>query len=335
MTEKAPTQNIQEHLNDAITKHMKQDFCRLFAEQQIHEALETIRKNPTFGRILYFYVVDAENHLQGVVPTRRLLLSPLDKKISEIMIKNVITISEKATVLEACEFFTMHRLLAFPVVDAENRILGVVDVELYTNEIIEMDRSHRDEDLFQLVGIHLKESQQNSPWISFRSRFPWLLCNIAGGMLAAFLSNIFEAELTRVVALALFIPIVLALAESVSIQSLTLALRVMHGQKTNLKMILRKLQVESLIGILLGSACAFIVGAIAALWLGQAGVVVCLLGGIIGGVSCAALIGVSIPNFLHLVKLDPQVASGPIALATADMVTLSIYFLLARWWFAP
>jgi len=89
-------------------------------------------------------------------------------------------------VLEACEFFTLHRLLGFPVVDDNRRIIGVVDVELYTTELSELDRSERNDYLFQLVGVHLAEAQQSAPLIAFRSRFPWLLCNIAGGILAAF-----------------------------------------------------------------------------------------------------------------------------------------------------
>jgi magnesium transporter len=215
---------IKRHLDDPITRHMRQDYSRLHVNQTVGEALEAIRRQPPEGRVIYFYVVDDDNRLQGVVPTRRLLLSALDKKVADIMVREVITISRHATVLDACEFFTLHRLLAFPIVDEDHRIAGVVDVELYTTELTELDRSERNDYLFQLVGVHLTEAQQSSPLIAFRSRFPWLLCNIVGGILAAFLAGVFEGELQRAVALALFIPVVLALAESVSIQSVSLAL---------------------------------------------------------------------------------------------------------------
>ena len=92
-------------------------------------------RNPPSSRVTYFYVVDDDGRLQGVVPVRRLLLSPLDKRVAEIMVKEVIAIPKTATVLDACDFFILHRLLAFPVVDKDRRILGVVDVELYTNEL--------------------------------------------------------------------------------------------------------------------------------------------------------------------------------------------------------
>ena len=228
-------------------------------------------------------------------------------------------------------FFTLHRLLAFPVVDENRRILGVVDVELYTTQLGELDRSERNEYLFQLIGVHLTEVQQASPVVAFRSRFPWLLCNIGGGILAAFLSGIFEGELQKAVALALFIPVVLALAESVSIQSVSLALQVLQGQHPTWASILKRLRIEFLLGSLLGLACGLLVAAVAFIWLGQASVVLSILGGIVGGVTISAVIGVAVPNLLHRLKLDPQVAAGPIALAASDMLTLLIYFNLARW----
>jgi magnesium transporter len=326
-----PDPAIKRHLNELITQHMRRDHSHIHVNQTVGEALEAIRLQQSEGRIIYFYVVDDENRLQGVVPTRRLLLNALHKKVADIMVREVVAISHHATVLDACEFFILHRLLAFPVVDEDRRIVGVVDVELYTTELSELDRSQQNDYLFQLVGVHLTEAQQSSPLIAFRSRFPWLLCNIGGGILAAFLAGVFEGELQRAVALALFIPVVLALAESVSIQSVSLALRVLHGQSPTWPSILAKLRAEAVIGLLLGGASALVVAVVAAVWLGQMNVVLCTLGGIAGGVSGAAVIGFAIPTLLHRLQLDPQVAAGPIALAVADMVTLLIYFNLARW----
>jgi magnesium transporter len=322
---------IKHHLNDPITRHMRLDFSRIHVNLTVGKALEAVRQQPPEGRVIYFYVVDDENRLQGVVPTRRLLLNPLDKMVADIMVREVIAINHQATVLDACEFFTLHRLLAFPVVDEDRRIIGVVDVELYTTELSELDRSERNDYLFQLIGVHLTEAEQSSPLIAFRSRFPWLLCNIAAGILAAFLSSVFEDELQRAVALALFIPVVLALAESVSIQSVSLAIQVLHGQHPTWASILKRLRSEVLLGSLLGVTSGLLVSVVALVWLGQAGVFLCVLGGIGGGVAGAAVIGMAIPSVLHRLKLDPQVAAGPIALATSDMVTLLIYFNLARW----
>jgi len=322
---------IQRHLNDTVSGHMRTDYSRLDADQTVGEALAAIRESQSEGRIIYFYVVDRDNHLKGVVPTRRLLLSPLEKRVADIMVREVVALPNSATVLDACEFFVLHRLLAFPVVDDERRMIGVVDVELYTNELSDLDRSTRNDDLFQLIGVHLTESQQGSPVGAFRSRFPWLITNIAGGILAAFLSGLFRVELEQAVALALFIPVVLALSESVSIQSVTLALQALHGRPPTARAIVQKVSVEAVTGVFLGIASAVAVSVVAFVWLGQFKVALVLLGGIAGSVACSAVIGVAMPNLLKRLRRDPQVASGPVALASADIATLLIYFNLARW----
>jgi magnesium transporter len=322
---------VEQKLNDPVTEHMRTDFARLSVDQTIAQALAAIRSEPPEGRIIYFYVLDEENRLMGVVPTRRLLLNPAETPVREIMVLDVITIPRSATVFDACEFFVFHRLLAFPVVDEENKLVGVVDVELYTDELRDLDRAEGDDDLFQLIGVHLIDSRQSSPPAAFVSRFPWLLANIVGGILAALLAGVFEQELQRTVALALFIPVVLALAESVSIQSVSLTLQTLHARKPTMRAILEKIRLEVVTGLFLGMVSGLVVATAAFIWLGHVRVMLCLLGGIAGGVTCAAVIGVAMPSLLKLSRRDPQVAAGPIALASTDMITLLVYFTLARW----
>jgi magnesium transporter len=299
-------------------------------EQTVGEALLSIREKPPESRIIYFYVVDDQNKLKGVVPTRRMLLNAPEKPLKEIMVADVLTISNTATVLEACEYFVLHRLLAFPIVDADFRLIGVVDIELYTEELSDFDRREGNDELFQLIGVHLDAVKQTSPAVAFGNRFPWLLANIAGGLMAAFLTGVFEAELQKAVALALFIPVVLALAESVSIQSVSLALRVLSGKQPTVAEILKKLRQEVVTGLFLGVASGIAVAAVALIWLGQVRVTLCILGGIAGSVTCASVIGMTMPNLVRLFNREPQVAAGPVALACTDMVTLLIYFTLAR-----
>ena len=318
-------------LHDPVTKHMRRDFVQLREELTVSQALRQLREQQPEGRIIYFYVTDAEGRLKGVVPTRRLLLGAPDRPLSDIMVRQVVAVPHTATVLDACEFFTLHRLLAFPVIDDERRVVGLVDVDLYTEEMSDIDKREGNDDLFQLIGVHLTDAQQANPLLSFRQRFPWLLCNVGGGVAAAFLSGLFEAQLQKAVALALFIPVVLALAESVAIQSVSLALQSLRGGRPTWGGLLVKLGRESLTGASLGAACGLLVALVALLWVRQASVAACILGGIGGGVGVAALFGVATPNLLRMLRLDPQVAAGPIALALTDMATLLMYFSLARW----
>ncbi|MFM7137863.1 MAG: magnesium transporter [Planctomycetota bacterium] len=318
------------HLADPVARHMRTDFARLAPRHTVGEAIAAARSAPPAGRIIYFYVLDAEGRLEGVVPTRRLLLSPDATPVREIMVTRVVTIPDSATVLDACEFFLLHKLLAFPVVDQDRRMLGIVDVDLYTEELADVDRREELDDLFQLIGVHFEDSQARSPVAAFRSRFPWLVANIAGGIVAAFLSGLFQAELEKTVALALFVPVVLALAESVAIQSVSIALQRLHGRRPSAAAIAGAVKHESATGLMLGAASAIAVALVALAWLGQPTVAIALFGGITGGVICAAVIGVAMPNLLRLFAREPQVAAGPVALAATDMVTLVIYFSLAR-----
>jgi magnesium transporter len=323
-----PTLGMAE-LQDPVTKHMRGDFIRLQVDLTVGEALEQLLIQQPEGRILYLYACDAQGVLHGVIPTRRLLLNPRHVLLRDIMISRVITIPPTATVFDACEFFTLHKLLAFPVVDEHKRMIGIVDVDLYTNELHDIEHRQENDALFQLIGVHRELPKDESLFSPFRRRFPWLLANIAGGIAAAFLTGLFEAELRTVVELALFIPVVLALAESVAIQSVSLSLE--RASKPRWGDLLRKVALESFTGGLLGLACGGVVAFVAILWLGKALLALAVFGGVMSGVLLAAVFGVAIPKLLRLLRLDPQVASGPIALAAADMATLVLYFNLARW----
>jgi magnesium transporter len=290
-----------------------------------------MRRYPPSGRIIYFYVVDKHMRLVGVVPTRRLLLSPAEKTIAEIMIPHVIAIPADATVLEACEFFTLHRLLAFPVVES-GILVGVVDIDLYTEELAGTGESPAEgADVFQLIGVRLTRSQQARPLAAFSGRFPWLLCNVAGGSIAAILAGIYQVELNwNNAVLALFIPVVLALSESVAIQSVTLTLEGLRGATPSRRDLIARMGHELVTGLLLGVGTGVIVALLAVLWHGFANLFLILLGGIAFGVTGAAVCGLAIPYILRLMSRDPQVAAGPIALTCADVVTLLAYFNLAR-----
>jgi magnesium transporter len=309
---------------------MRRDITQLRAGQTVGEALASLRERQPGGRIVYFYVVDADGRIEGVLPTRRLLLSPPDTPVADVMVRPVVTVPHTATVLEACALFTRHKLLAFPVVDDDNKPIGLVDVDLYTEEMAGLERRQEADDLFQLVGVHLTEAEQKNAPLAFRRRFPWLLCNVVGGMLAAVLADAF-GDVATLALVAPFIALVTGLAEGVSIQSISLALLTMHGRPPTWRGLAWKLGREALVGVLLGAASGLIVGLVGLLWKGSVWVGLTLGLGIAGGVLASAVVGLGLPYLLKLLRRDPQVASGPIALAAGDVVTLILYFSLCRW----
>ena len=169
---------------------------------------------------------------------------------------------------------------------------------------------------------------QQSPWFAFRDRFPWLLCNIAGGLIAAFIASRFEHLLQQVVVLSLFIPIVLALGESVSMQALTLTLQGLTDGPIVWKRLLAALWKEFKTATLLGLGCAAVVGVVVYAWRGQVAVAASIFLAIALSMIFACLLGVAIPAVLRAAKADPGIAAGPVVLAAADVVTLLLYFTI-------
>lgn len=295
--------------------------------QSIDEALRAIRSAASASSIHYLYVVDTDGRLVGVVPTRRLLTAEPDHKVADVMVDNVVAIPDWATVLIASEYFATRRLLAFPVVDGKGVLLGVVDVSLFTDEVIDLARRTYD-DIFQLIGVH--GTAQRSTWDAFRDRFPWLLCNIAGGLLAAFIASRFEDLLKDVVVLALFIPIVLALGESVSMQALSLTLQSFSDGPFVPKRLALALWKEFKTAVLLGLGCGGVVGGFVVVWRGEMMVAGVIFTAISLSMVVACLLGVAFPAVLRVAKADPRIAAGPVVLAAADVVTLFFYFGLGN-----
>ncbi|MFO7776120.1 MAG: magnesium transporter [Candidatus Hydrogenedentota bacterium] len=318
-----------DNLDDPVVNYVRKDFVALRHGLTVGEALQQLRRQELSEKILYLYTVDEDNVLVGVLPTRTLLLADLDVKLSNIMLSRVIKIPHTATVMVACECFLLHRLLAFPVVDAEDRIIGVVDVNLFTDEVLNMAERRSADDIFQLIGVRVAQAKRLSPLQNFRRRFPWLLANITGGIVCAILSGFYEGLLDAVVVLALFIPIVLALAESVSMQSMTLTLQRLHGEGANRRSFFVALGREFLTAILLGIAAGGVVGLVTFAWRGELTVSV-VVGASIGlSMITACLLGVALPTALRAFKVDPRVAAGPMVLSATDILTLLFYFNLA------
>jgi len=316
-------------LRDPVLSHIRHDVITLHPAQTVAETLAALRTQSLAEKIVYFYVIDDLERLCGIVPTRRLLMSSPEATIDTLMVKNLVTLPVTATILDACEFFTLYRFLALPVVDEQQRLLGVVDIDFFTEEIFDLAETKSTDALFQIIGVHVAEAQIGSAWTGFLKRFPWLLANISGGILCALIAGLYEAFLDQVIVLALFIPVVLALAEGVSVQSASLTIKGFVGPRIAWRRFLPGLGKEFVTACLLGLACGGIVGWVAWAWKGQALVALAIWGSITLSMITACLLGAILPTLLHALGKDPKIAAGPLVLATTDIVTLLFYFSLA------
>ena len=318
-----------EHLDSPVTAYLRTDFPKLRDNLTIQQALDTIRQQGIGEKIVYFYVVDSEEHLIGVLPTRRLLTAGLDHPIAGLMARRIVAIPHTATVLEACELFVMHKFLAFPVVDEQRRMLGIIDVNLFTEEVIDMAQREKMEDVFEAIGFRVSQVRDASPWRASRFRFPWLLTNIGSGTICALLASAYELTLAKSIVLAFFLTLVLGLGESVSIQSMTVTIQALRSMRPTLRWFVNAFWREVGTAFLLGAACGTLVGLIVWLWR-SAPMAAFVIGSSIFLTVCAAcLFGLCIPALLHRLKLDPKIAAGPVTLALTDIATLLSYFTLA------
>src|ERR1041385_6610115 len=124
-----------------VVEHARKDFPLLDATMTVGDALERIRREGVGERVIYFYAVDEQQRLGGVVATLRLRTAQLETPLSEVMVPRVVAIPASATVLDACEFFVLYKFLAFPVVDEQRHVVGVIDANLFAEEILEADES--------------------------------------------------------------------------------------------------------------------------------------------------------------------------------------------------
>jgi magnesium transporter len=314
-------------LATAVCDVARTDFVSLSGGESIGEALARLRGQHIGERVVYFYVTDPENRLEGVVPTRRLLLAAPETLVRDVMVQPVISVRTSDSFGTALETLTERKLLAVPVVDDAGRLAGVVDVSTFTQTMIDLERRESAEELFQLAGVHMQQQRSRGAGAVLRTRFPWLLCNIASGLAAAWLSGHFGALLESVVALAFFVPLLLTISESVAMQSLALSLNrlAVAGALPRRAGALEEVRA----GLLLGLASGVAVALIGVSWLGLYGVAGVIGTSVLAAGGFGGAFGFAVPRLVRRWKLNPGVASGPVTLAITDLAALAFYFSFA------
>ena len=319
-------------LNAPALDYARKDFPLLEAEASVEKALGTIRREGIGERIIYFYAVDERERLVGVVPTRRLLTAVPGTLLRDIMVLRVIALPAEATVLEACEFFVLYKFLAFPIVDAERRVIGIVDTDVFMESVLESEEGGHEEtrsDFFEALGFHLTQVRGASPWRAFRYRFPWLLVTVTGGTICALLAGFFESTLAHSLVIAFFLIMVLGLNESVSAQSMSVTTQALRSARVTWRWFKTAFRREITTALLLGLACGALAAAIVWSWRADLAGALVIGGSIALSLINSCLIGLSVPSLLHWFNLDPKIAAGPVVLALADILALLVYFTSA------
>ena len=315
-----------ERLDELALAHSHSNFARLRASDTVADALASLRAQHIDSPVSYFYVVD-DGQLRGVVSTRRLLTAASDVAVAGIMEDAATTLPAEATLRDAATLLVEHRLLAVPIVGRLGRLLGVLDIAALGIDIAKEIDGRRVDEVFQLLGVHLGRGSSHG----FRARFPALLWNVAGGLVAALIAGAHEHLLQTFTALALFMPVTLALSESIGMQSVALTLE--GGLEAITPAPLRTTRgapvTEARTALQLALGCAALVSVVAAAWQRDLRLAAAILVAITTAMTVAAVIGRVIPPLLRRMRQNPIVAAGPAVLAVADFVSLIVYFRVA------
>jgi magnesium transporter len=281
------------------------------------EAIEKIRSlAKTRYPTSYAYVIDDKDHLVGVMNMHDLMLASPEQSLQEIMRKDIFSIHCFVGREDAANELSKRKYFAAPVVDSENRILGIIKAE----QLIQGIQDEATEDLQKMFGVGGDERVFSPIWFSMKKRLPWLHVNLATAFLAAAVVSLFEGIIAKITVLAIFLPVVAGQGGNAGAQSLAIVMRGLVMREIPNQKIWNLIFKESLLGIINGAVIGILTAVVAWLWNGNPflGLVIGL--GMLVNLFFAGLSGASIPIVMKFVGLDPAQSSSIILTTVTDVV---------------
>jgi magnesium transporter len=280
-------------------------------------------------RFYEIYVVDGEQHWQGAVSLDALLRSPTSAPLADLFDEDRRRVSVMDDQEEVARLFGNYNLVAAPVVDTGNRLVGVITID----DVVDVIEEEADEEIKALGGITSDEELSDNVWTIARGRFNWLLVNLATAFLASSVLGLFEGQLEKMVALAVLAPIVASQGGNAATQTMTVAVRALATRELGASNAFRVVVREALVGLVNGLAFAIITGVAAVAWFRIPGLGVVIGLAIVCNLVAGALGGILIPMVLERVRADPAVASGTFVTTVTDVVGFFSFLGIATLWF--
>jgi magnesium transporter len=318
LIEKRPGDEVGELLEydeQTAGRIMNPKVFALSEDMTAGEAITTLQGARDVEMVFYLYVVDVRRHLVGVISLRRLLLVPPATPLKRIMTTDLTSVRTDTDQEEVARLVASYNLLAIPVVDEENKLVGVITVD----DVIDVIKDEATEDVYRLAGVAGDDRVFTTAAESLRKRVPWLEVNLVTAFLAASVVAIFEGRIRDVPALAVFMPVVAGMGGNAATQTLTVIVRgIALGELTwaNSRKALFK---EATVGLGNGIACGVVGAIVVWIWKGNLW---------LGGILCAAMIinmfvaaiaGTLIPLALRAMKVDPALASSVFITTLTDV----------------
>lgn len=304
---------------------MQKEFIQAKLDWPVDRCLVELRRQAEDVEQVYtIYVVDDSNRLVGFLSLKRLLFARPKSKISDLyQYKNIISVKTTDSSEEVARVMEKYDLVSIPVVDFQNKLVGRITID----DVVDIIKEEADKDFQLASGISEKVESNASIWRISRSRLPWLLIGMFGGILGAQVISSFEGNITHIPALAFFIPLITAMGGNVGVQSSAIVVQSL-AKGNQLDKIITKVSKEATLGLFNAVICSSLIFGIAYLFesIKLASVVSISLFIVI---IFAAINGTLIPLILNKYKIDPALATGPFVTTLNDVLGLFIYFTIS------
>jgi magnesium transporter len=311
-------------------RRMQTEFIAVPPDWTVGQAIDYMRDTPDLpDRFYEIYAVDQAQHWQGAVSLDALLRSRRPVPLADLIDEDRRRVSVLDDQEEVARLFGKYNLVAAPVVDTTDRLVGVITID----DVVDVIEEEADEDLKALGGVTSDEELSDNVWTIARGRFNWLLVNLATAFLASSVLGLFEGQLEKMVALAVLAPIVASQGGNAATQTMTVAVRALATRELGSNNAFRVVMREGLVGLVNGIAFAVITGIAAVAWfkIPALGVVIGLA--MLCNLVAGALGGILIPMVLERVRADPAVASGTFVTTITDVVGFFSFLGIATLWF--
>ena len=289
------------------------------------EAIKALQQSREVEMVFYLYVVDERRHLVGVVSLRRLLLVAPETPLKRIMTSELVSARVDTDQEEVALEVANYNLLAIPVVDDENKLVGIITVD----DVIDVIKDEATEDILRLAGVSADEHIATSPWEAWRKRLPWLGINLVAATLGALVIRQFQATIEQVVALAALMTVVASVSGNAATQTLTVIVRGLAIGELAWSNARRVLGKEVVVGLANGLLLGLAGSAIAWLVFGNPYVGAILAGAMVINLLIAAIAATLIPLSLRALKFDPALASAVFITTMTDMFGFFAFLGLA------
>lgn len=305
---------------------------RYVAIREATTAAETIQQVRNFASIsetiYYLYVIDVSRHLKGVLSLRELVLAQPDQVIGDIMKPEMISVSTDTDQEEVARVIQRYDLTALPVVDREQRLVGIITVD----DVLDVLEEETTEDIYTLGGLQTgKESYfQTNLFTIARQRVVWLLILLVANTFTGTIMHTQEDVLKSVVALSFFIPLLIGAGGNIGAQSSTVVIRGLSTEEISLRSGLRVISRELAAGSMLGGMLAVITIIWAYVLQGDLGVAIVVGVSLIAISMLASFAGSALPFLFNFLKRDPALMSAPFITTLVDVLGVFIYFMVAR-----